>query len=257
MKVNHLGNGIVAFEDLLSKEELEEINLSLIEETIEAQGYNKVEQKTFMEGGHFIPEEDLPTMPIRYIKDIQSLSFVQKINQAMHRAAIEYCKLFPVAAECITDYSGMHFVKYLPKGIMGPHSDTSLGYKPNSIEATSTVAIGNTLTASLLLNDEFTGGGIYFNNWDIEVHPKAGSALFYPSNFIGAHEVREITSGFRWIYLAFYSHGDRTYVSTNSNNHYTQRYEWTNNFRNEIRKELLTKEENLNLLQKKVENGYQ
>ena len=257
MKINHLGNGIVVFEDLLSQEDLQKINLDLIEKSIEPQGYNKIQDKSFMEGGHYIPEEDLITMPIRYIKNIQSLSFVQDINQAMHRAAVEYCKLFPVAAECITDYSGMHFVKYLPKGIMGPHSDVALGYKPDSIEANSTVAIGNTLTASLLLNNDFSGGGIYFNNWDIEVNPKAGSALFYPSNYIGAHEVREITSGFRWIYLAFYSHGDRTYVSTSSNNQYAQRYEWTTNFRDNIRKGLYTIEPNLNLLQKKVENGYQ
>lgn len=257
MKINHLGSGIVAFEDLLSEEILSQINLSFIEEKIEPQGYAKVKQKTFMEGGHYIPDEDLPTMPVRYIKGIQELPFINIINDSMHKAAVEYCKMFPVAAECITDYSGAHFVKYLPKGIMGPHSDVSLGYKPDSVEATSTVAIGNTLTASLLLNNDFEGGSIYFNNWDIEVKPKAGSALFYPSNYIGAHEVREVTSGFRWIYLAFYSHGDRAYISATSNNQYEQRYIWTSNFRNAIRQELNSDEPNLNLLQKKVKDGYQ
>ena len=170
----------------------------------------------------------------------------------MYRGAIDYCKLFPVAAESITDYTGRHFIKYLSGGLMGTHSDTSLGYKPDSIEPTSTVALGNTITASIILNDSFTGGGIRFSAWDLEVYPKPGSALFYPSNYIGAHEVLEITSGTRWAFLAFFSHGDRTYVSSAENNHYPKRYEWTMKFRQDIRERMGTNHTNLNPWQEKV-----
>jgi hypothetical protein len=53
---------------------------------------------------------------------------------------------------------------------MGPHSDASLAYKEGTIEAVSTTALGNTITASIILNDSFTGGGIKFSAWDIEVN---------------------------------------------------------------------------------------
>jgi hypothetical protein len=132
------------------------------------------------------------------------------------------------------------------------HSDASLGYKPDSVEPISTVALGNTFTASVMLNDSFTGGGIRFSAWDLEVYPKPGSALFYPSNYIGAHEVLEITSGTRWAFLAFFSHGDRTYVSSAANNQYPERYEWTMKFRDSIRTGIGTIESNLNLSQRKV-----
>jgi hypothetical protein len=252
MMIKHLGSGIVLIEDLLTQEDLDLIDLNLIETTIEPQGYKKIDGKDFMEGGYSIPEEDLSSMPIRYMQGIEVLPFLENLNNAMYLGAIEYCKLFPVAAECITDYTGRHFVKYLPGGLMGTHSDASLAYKPDSVEPISTVALGNTFTASVMLNDSFTGGGIRFSAWDLEVYPKPGSALFYPSNYIGAHEVLEITSGTRWAFLAFFSHGDRTYVSSAANNQYPERYEWTMKFRDSIRTGIGTIESNLNLSQRKV-----
>jgi hypothetical protein len=252
MMIKHLGSGIVLIEDLLTQEDLDLIDLNLIETTIEPQGYKKIDGKDFMEGGYPVPEEDLSSMPIRYMQGIEALPFLDKLNNAMYNGAIEYCKLFPVAAECITDYVGKHFIKYLSGGIMGPHSDASLAYKEGTIETLSTISLGNTITASIILNDLFTGGGIRFNAWDLEVYPKPGSALFYPSNYIGAHEVLEITSGTRWAFLSFFSHGDRTYINPAPNNHYPERYEWTMKFRDSIRSGIGTIESNLNLSQRKV-----
>ena len=110
----------------------------------------------------------------------------------------------------------------------------------------SCLATGATVLYSYL--HPFTGGGIRFNAWDIEVYPKPGSALFYPSNYIGAHEVLEVTSGIRWAFLAFLSHGDRTYLNTSSQAQYLQRYEWTM----KLRKDIYSNHTNLNSLQKKV-----
>jgi len=254
MMIKHLGSGVVLIEDLLTQEDLESIDFDLIEKSIESQRYKKIDGKDVSEGGYVIPKEDLSTMPIRYMQGIEVFPFLETLNNAMYRGAIDYCKLFPVAAESITDYTGRHFIKYLSGGLMGIHSDASLGYKPDSIEPTSTVALGNTITASIILNDSFTGGGIRFSAWDLEVYPKPGSALFYPSNYIGAHEVLEITSGTRWAFLAFFSHGDRTYVSSATNNHYPERYEWTIKFRQDIRERIgtNTNQTNLNPWQEKV-----
>jgi hypothetical protein len=253
MMIKHLGSGVVLIEDLLTQEDLESIDFDLIEKSIESQRYKNIDGKYISEGGYVIPKEDLSSIaPIRYMQGIEVFPFLETLNNAMYRGAIDYCKLFPVAAESITNYTGRHFIKYLSGGLMGIHSDASLGYKPDSIEPNSTVALGNTITASIILNDSFTGGGIRFSAWDLELYPKPGSALFYPSNYIGAHEVLEITSGTRWAFLAFFSHGDRTYVSSAVNNHYPERYEWTMKFRDSIRNSIGTTEPNLNLSQRKV-----
>jgi hypothetical protein len=248
MMIKHLGGGIVLIEDLLTQEDLQLIDLNLIESDCTPQGYKKIDGKDVMEGGYVIPAERISSMPIRYMQDIDKLSFFNIIDDAIYLGTVEYCKLFPVAAESITNCVGKHFIKYTPGVSMGPHSDSTLAYKEGTLEPVSVISLGNTITSSIILNDSFTGGGIRFNAWDIEVYPKPGSALFYPSNYIGAHEVLEVTSGIRWAFLAFLSHGDRTYLNTSSQAQYLQRYEWTM----KLRKDIYSNYTNLNSLQKKV-----
>jgi hypothetical protein len=252
MQVKHLGSGIVLIEDLLDEDALRTIDLNLIESECTPQGYKKIDGKDFMEGGYHIPEEDLASMPIRYMQGIDALSFYQTIDDAIYRGTVEYCMLFPVAAESITNCVGKHFIKYLPGGIMGPHSDSSLAYKDGTIEPVSAIALGNTITVSIILNDEFEGGSIGFKTWGIEASPKPGSALFYPSNYIGAHDVREVTSGKRWAFLAFLSHGDRSFTPHPELEKYADRYEWTMKLRQDIRSGLKTDLDNLNRCQERV-----
>jgi hypothetical protein len=254
MEIKHLGGGIVLIEDLLDQDTMRTIDLSLIESQCTPQGYKKIDGKDYMEGGYSVPEreKDLTSMPIRYIQDIDKLDFYQTIDDAIYRGAVEYCKLFPVAAESITNCVGKHFIKYLPGGLMGPHSDASLAYKDGTIEPVSAIALGNTVTVSIILNNEFKGGNIKFRVWDIEVSPKPGSALFYPSNYIGAHEVLEVTSGKRWAFLAFLSHGDRSFTTNPELEKYSERYEWTMKLRQDVRDGLKVREENINVLQRAV-----
>jgi len=262
MIVKHLGGGIVLMEDLLSKEELDSINLDLVVEKCPVQGFKAVGEKLFLEGGYEIKDqqEDIPSFASRYSENIESLPFYPTVDEAMYRGVVEYCKIFPVAVESITNCVGRHFIKYVSGNFMGPHSDSSLSYKHGTVEPTSAIALGNTVTVSIILNDQFEGGSILFNTWGIKAEPKAGSALYYPSNYIGSHEVKEVTSGVRWAYLAFYAHGDRTFTSNAAFEKYPERYEWTMKFREDIKKACeqdgLIKEDvdilNLNRLQRKV-----
>ena len=253
MEVKHLGGGVVLIEDLLDAETLGLINFASIEANCTPVGYKKIDGKDYMEGGYYIPEEDLITMPIRYMQEIEKLAFYQEIDNAAYTAALEYCKIFPAAAENITGFSSKHFVKYLPGSFMGPHSDCSISYKDETLEPKVINSIGNTVSMSIILNDTFTGGEMNFKLWDINVSPKAGSALLYPSNYIGAHEVSEVTSGVRWVFLGFLYHGDRSFTINPEIEKYSERYEWTTKFR-----QILTdffkhhKKGNLNRCQKKV-----
>lgn len=262
MIVKHLGSGIVLIEDLIDKEKINSFDFALIEKTIKQQDHYKVNEKFISEGGYEILEQrDLDTTPIRYMQNIEELPFMDTITEAMYVGCLAYCGLFPVAVESITQHRGGHFIKYTKGGLMGPHSDSPLAYKKNSVEPISLIALGNTVTSSITLNDSFTGGSVYFPTWDISVAPKPGSALFYPSNYIGAHEIKEVTSGTRWAYLKFFGHGDRSLLVQPEHELYQERYEWTTKFRDTLKDNIRVAEpiwagnelDNLNRCQRKVE----
>lgn len=57
----------------------------------------------------------------------------------------------------------------------------------------------------MYLNDEYSGGEIYFPAYDIEIKPKPGDMLFFPGSNLYMHGVREIASGERFTITTFYS----------------------------------------------------
>ena len=52
-----------------------------------------------------------------------------------------------------------------------------------------------------LLNDDFEGGELYINNKPVDF--KKGDILIFPSNFMYPHEVKPITKGERYSYVAW------------------------------------------------------
>ena len=52
----------------------------------------------------------------------------------------------------------------------------------------------------LYLNDDYVGGEITFPHVGngITVKPEAGSAIFFPSNFVFTHRISEVSSGTRY-----------------------------------------------------------
>ena len=53
-----------------------------------------------------------------------------------------------------------------------------------------------------VLNDDYEGGNFVFNN-NHEVKLKTGDILIFPSNFLYAHEVKEIIKGTRYSYVSW------------------------------------------------------
>ena len=53
-----------------------------------------------------------------------------------------------------------------------------------------------------VLNDDYEGGDFVFNG-NHEVKLKTGDILIFPSNFLYAHEVKEITKGTRYSYVSW------------------------------------------------------
>lgn len=55
----------------------------------------------------------------------------------------------------------------------------------------------------LYLNDDYTGGEIYYPNLDIEIKAPAGALVIHPSDVLHAHGVRKVLAGSRFTMTMF------------------------------------------------------
>ena len=73
--------------------------------------------------------------------------------------------------------------KYFEGQSMGPHVD----YNEDNNYLEYTIVV--------YLNDDYEGGELYFNEFDITLKPKAGSIVMYPSTFPYTHESLKVIKG--------------------------------------------------------------
>jgi hypothetical protein len=232
VNASHLGNGIVLIRGMLDANEIKECDVSLVENAITPQGFTAKNGKLYDTGGHeYDKDAGSFTHPIRYSENIDSINFTKMLTRKVYESVVGYCKIFPSVIECITEHKQLHYIKYPTNAAMGPHSDCAASYKNNSVEVVSSSAIDNTLSTSVVLNNDFEGGEFVFTLIGEELSLNAGDALIYPSNFVGSHEVREVKSGERWSFLSFFSHARTVFGGENDIN---QRNMWLSKFRDDV-----------------------
>jgi hypothetical protein len=214
MRTIHLGNAVVLFENALDATD-EEIS-SFIENTqnyVENEEYKESSNYKRINGsGYEFDEAEYAKVPSRFM----NLSYpgmtdtdkqlVSNFKKTLYNCLVEYCRLFPVAAECVKWHTNGYMIRYKPGQSIGPHSDAGLPYDANG-EAVNQFPLYNTLTSGIFLNDDFVGGELYFRPWGITARPVKRSAIIYPSSFTGCHEVNDITEGVRYAYLQWFCHG--------------------------------------------------
>jgi hypothetical protein len=208
MIANHLGNGIMLFEDVVDTSDfeayLERINAEILDATHGVSADRN-------DGGYEIEQEHVSKLPIRFNGLSYGSEFTKKIttliNDGLYQCLVEYCRSFPIAAECIRWRTGGQIASYSVGQMMGPHSDCALPYDEEG-NILNTFPLHNTLTGSMALNDDYEGGAVGFRPWGITVKPKIGSVLIYPSSFMGCHEVEPVISGVRNSYLQWYCQGE-------------------------------------------------
>jgi len=181
------------------------------------------EQVYVNRSGYFFGLDSINLMPKRASathqrKDPEIMSWLKFMEDSKDKYLLKYLEIFPLAYKCIWWKVKGHFLKYNKGVYLGTHSDVSADYIYGVWEPNEQLALRSMVTNLLYLNDHveneselngtnFTGGEHYFNYLDITYKPKKGDLLMFPSNYMGAHEVKEVTGGVRYSYLGWYSQG--------------------------------------------------
>lgn len=126
------------------------------------------------------------------------------LNIAIDNGLKKYFDVYPRAEKNVkTKERFPKLLKYSAGNNMPPHSDHGV---------TSRV-----ISCILYLNDNYSGGELYFPYLDVLFKPTAGSVVFFPSNFIYTHEVKKINSGTRYSYPNWFHNVDKQFLPENPN----------------------------------------
>jgi hypothetical protein len=230
IKANHLGSGVVLFENVLDldfekfydiakevviREKNEMYDLTTHPETGEQVYVNK--------SGYYFDIKNVDEMPMRgSMIHLDNRKEVRKIlafvEDAKYQCLLRYMEIFPISYKNIWWKVKGHIVGYGPGVYLGVHSDTSADYVYGLPHPPDQLATRNTVSCIVYINDsvessdqigprEFSGGEHHFDFLNITYKPKKGDILMFPSNFIASHEVKPTTAGLRLSYLGWYAHG--------------------------------------------------
>lgn len=205
------GYGIVEFQDVV---DIDDVFVDSWMERLknnEPDDYRLDEDGFYVNrGGYKFPKETIDESPKRFLNLLPSdvsqedKSFVEKLDQAMFECIHAYIGEFPEAKDCLRWRSDSH-IAYYPVGAgMGFHHDNAIGGASENENP-----LFNVVSGSLILSDRCSGGGLGFKTVEGLIEPKKGSAIFYPSSFMGTHMVGPVTEGVRISYLEFFGHGSR------------------------------------------------
>lgn len=95
--------------------------------------------------------------------------------------------------------------KWLTGSYAGDHSDNS------ELDGTPNAWRENKLVTIIYLNDNYTGGELYFRDHGISISPKLGSVVVFDVGIGNVHGVKTITSGERITVMCSWDYADSEY----------------------------------------------
>lgn len=229
-ELTNLGGGVVLFRQAftIDWDWMRDFCWSTLEKERSSMYTEGVDPLTGQEGfinrsGYFFDRQSINEMPwrgsaIHRDSPLEVLQVLDSIEESRDRCLLRYLEIFPLAGKCIWWKIKSHIVAY-PKGaFLGMHSDVSTDYEYGKPHPVDQLATRNSVSVVAYLNDcvdseneldgtNFTGGHHYFEYLDIAYKPVKGDILFFPSNYVAAHEVQTVTGGIRYSYLGWYCQG--------------------------------------------------
>jgi len=218
----NLGGGAVLFKNAITVPQDEIIEyLEKRKEIYKKQNFRIVNDENgnpshaINEGGFRYELAQLDATPIRISK--LDHPFFKQCEQYLYHALIRYVEIFPALLQCLWWKSAGHVLCYNKGGKLGFHCDNDVNYfydnPPKKEHATR-----NVVSSLIYFNDcveegdehkpySFSGGHMTLPYFDIDIKPAAGDIFFMPANYLGAHEIHEVTNGSRYSYLSWYAQG--------------------------------------------------
>lgn len=223
-----LGGGVVVFRGAISTQW--ELLHALCEEMIQVEWsemyQDAIDPETGQEvyknkSGYLFSKDMINNMPkraasVHMYTDQKVNDIFSEIEKIKDYFLLKYLEIYPLVYKCIWWKVKGHVLKYEPGVYLGSHSDISADYTYGYPEPSDQLALRNVVTnltyfsehSDLVENSlQFSGGEHYFNYLGIEYKPSKGDIMFFPSNYMAAHEVKEVKDGNRYTYLGWYSQG--------------------------------------------------
>lgn len=91
-------------------------------------------------------------------------------------------------------------LRYTTGGMYRRHADNSVW---DSTSRQWVRSLDRDYSLLIYLNDDFEGGAIYFNNFDLRIQPKAGMMVGFPSDCRYLHTAEEVTAGERYAIVSW------------------------------------------------------
>jgi Rps23 Pro-64 3,4-dihydroxylase Tpa1-like proline 4-hydroxylase len=158
---------------------------------------------------HFCKQKWLPRTSDMSESDtffMEHSSISDRLFLALDTAFKHYStEIYPYASRSIKGgEDSMSILKYEKAGFLSEHVDHGVSSR--------------TLSVVLYLNDDYVGGEINFPHVadGITIKPEAGSAIFFPSNFVFTHSVNEISDGIRYSLPSWY-HNMKNKIDSDGN----------------------------------------
>jgi hypothetical protein len=95
----------------------------------------------------------------------------------------DYRKMFGIAP--LNYWESFNFIKYGPEQHFQVHSDHGYSYV-------------STLSSVGYINDDYEGGELFFDKFNLKIKPKAGDLYLFPSSYIYSHSANPVVSGTKY-----------------------------------------------------------
>jgi DNA gyrase/topoisomerase IV subunit B len=118
-----------------------------------------------------------------------------EIDERLQECLKDYCAKFNISMEY---QEAVNFVRYGKGQHFAAHADHGFSYVC-------------TVSSVMYLNDNYTGGGLYFPFLGYTYKPEEGDIVFFPSTFLFMHAALPVEEGIKYAAVTMFDYNDRVH----------------------------------------------